>query len=278
VHLPTEHIGIVYASLRARLSLGDTASLFVEGSEEAEEEAALQAEVEITLSRRNTDGPRVLHFNTEQIGPVRLGTHIEDVDVTVPHTRVEIGPGPEAILIAPVSIQCKELALTINKIIVESPAGRQDAAVFLEAGAYDGAQMVSVPTLRGDVSLAAFWPGVRAHPWTSFATNPTPIDDPRVDEALRRFRKFVISFRSHSKGRLARFKGKIEHARMTKGSGQKVLARMLAEDILFLDHQMYFLDQDRLAAQAGANYADCMARRFRPETVAFARRAVEAGD
>jgi len=138
--------------------------------------------------------------------------------------------------------------------------------------------MISVPVLRGDVSLAASWPGVRGHPWTSFATEPAPIEDPRVDEALRRLRKFVIAFRSHSRGRLARFKGKIEHARMTKGAGQQVLDLMMAEGILSLEGSIYFLDPDQLAAQAGANYTDCMARRFGAQAVAFARRALEVGN
>ena len=99
-----------------------------------------------------------------------------------------------------------------------------------------------------------------------------------MDEALRRFRKFVIAFQSHGKGRLARFKGKIEHARMTKGTGQVVLDLMLAEGILSLRGPMYFLDPDRLGAQTGATYVDCMARRFDAKAVAFAQRALEAGD
>ncbi len=216
-YLPAEHIGLIYSSLRARLSLGDTASLLVEGPEEAEEEEVLRAEVEITLARRDTDRVRVLQFNSDQTSPVRLGSYVEDVDITVPHAKVEIGPGPEAILIAPVSIQCAELALTTEKIIIENPSGRQVSAVFLEADAFDGASMVSVPILRGDVSLAASWPGVRRHPWTSFATEPTPIEDPKVEEALRRFRRIVVAFRSYGKGSLARYTGKIEQARMTKG-------------------------------------------------------------
>lgn len=275
VFLPPEHIGIVYASLRAQLSLGDTASLLVEGLDEAEDEEALRAEVEITFARRGEDRPRVLQFDSEQIGTIRLGASIEDVDIAAPHASVEIGPGAEAVLIAPVNIQCARLSLTTEKVIVENPAGRHTAAVFLEADDFDGAQMVSVAVLRGDVSLAVSWPGVRGHPWTSFATSPTPTEDPRVDEALRRLRKFVIACRSHSRGRLGRFKGKIEHARMTKGTGQKVLDLMMAEGVLSLEGSIYFLDPDQLAAQAGTNYGDCMARRFGAEAVAFVRRALD---
>jgi hypothetical protein len=132
-----------------------------------------------------------------------------------------------------------------------------------------------VPVVRGGVSLSASWPGVHHHPWTSFATDPSPVSDPWIGEALRRLRKFVIAFRSHSKGSLARYRGKLDHARMTKGSGQAVLALLLVERILSIAENMYVLDPDRLAARAGTNYADCMARRFSDTTIEFVRRALK---
>lgn len=274
VHLSPEHIGVVYASLRARLAIGDTASLLVEGPEDALDEEALRAEVEITLVRRGVERARVLHFDTEQTGVLRLGAYVQDVELTVPHTRVELGPGPEVVLIAPVSIQADQLALRGERVVVECPAGMTNATVSLEANCFDGAQMASVPILRGNVSLSASWPGARAHPWTSFATEPTPVTDPRIDEALRRFRKFVTAFRSHSKGALARFQDKIEHARMTKGTGKAVLDQMVEEKILSLSGNMYFLDPARLGAQTGATYADCAARRFGAKTIEFIKRAL----
>jgi hypothetical protein len=95
-----------------------------------------------------------------------------------------------------------------------------------------------------------------------------------MDEALRRLRKFVIAFRSHSKGNLARYRGKIEHSRMTKGAGQSVLKLLVDQGILTLDGNMYILDPDQLAARAGTNYTDAMARRFGEETIAFVRQAL----
>jgi hypothetical protein len=274
--LPPEHVGIVYASLRARLSLGDTASLLVEGPEDAEEEEVLRAEIEITLARHGVDRPRVLHFSTEQTGVLRLGAYVEDVEIIAPHATVEIGSGPECVLVAPVIVQCQRLVVTAERIIAESPPAQKGGAIFLEASDFEGVQMGSVPIVRGNVSLAASWNGVRSHPWTNFATSASKIEDPRVEETLRRFRKFVIAFRSHSKGNLARFQDKIEHARMTKGTGQAILDLMVADDILSLQGSMYYLDPDRLGAQTGATYADCMARQFRHETIAFVERALSA--
>lgn len=272
--LPPQHVGIIYSSLRARLSLGDTASLLVEAPEEGTEDEILRAEVEITLGRRGSDRPQYLRFESDQTGPIRLGAHVEDVDVAVPHTRVEIGPGAEALLIAPISVQCETMVLSANKLIVETAQGRSDAAVFLEASHYEGA-MTSVPIVRGGASLSASWPGVLSHPWTSFASDPSPVSDPRIDEALRRLRKFVIAFRSHSKGSLARYRDKLDHARMTKGSGQAVLNLMLHDGILSIAGNMYMLDPDRLAACAGTNYTDCMARRFSDNAIEFVRRALQ---
>jgi hypothetical protein len=272
--LPPEHIGIIYASLRARLSLGDTASLLVEAPEEGSEDELLRAEVEITLGRRGDIRPKHLRFQSDQTGPIRLGAKVEDVDISVPHTRVEFGPGPEALLIAPISVQCETLAITANKLIVEAVQDREDAAIFLEASNYDG-EITSVPLLRGNVSLLASWRGVLSHPWTSFASDPSPASDPRIDEALRRLRKFVIAFRSHSKGSLRRYRDKLDHARMTKGSGQSVLNLMLRERVIFIAGNMYVLDPNRLATCTGTNYADCMARRFDDKAANFVREALD---
>lgn len=272
--LPPQHVGIIYSSLRARLSIGDTASLLVEGPEEGAEDEVLRAEVEITLGRRGSDRPQYVRFQSDQTGPIRLGAQVEDVDITVPHTRVEIGPGPEALLIAPISIQCETLVVSANELIVEATQNRNDAAVFLQAARYEGT-MTSVPVVREGVSLSVSWPGVNSHPWTSFATNPSSISDPRVDEALRRLRKFVIAFRSHSKGNLARYRAKLDHARMTKGPGQAVLNLLLRDRILSIDGNMYVLDPDRLATRAGTNYAECMARRFGDKTVEFVAQALQ---
>ena len=253
-----EHIGIIYASLRASLSLGDTANLFVRGYEEADDEEALRAEIEITLTRRDRDNPRVLKLETEQVDTICLGAQVEDVDAVVPHARVEIGPGPEAVLIAPINIQCSDLSISTAKVIIESPSYRQANAVALEAKSFSGIQVSSVPIIRGCVTLSASWPGVHTYPWASFATEPSHDDDPQVDEALRRFRKFVITFRSHKYRGLARVKDKIEHARMTKGTGQAVLDFMVGERVLSRGGSRYFLDADRLAELTGTTYGDCM--------------------
>ena len=82
--------------------------------------------------------------------------------------------------------------------------------------------------------LSASWLGVRNHPWTSFATEPAPIDDPQIGggpPSVPKIRDRISISRPRC---LARFKDKIEHSRMTKGTGQAILDILLSERIIFL--------------------------------------------
>jgi hypothetical protein len=135
--------------------------------------------------------------------------------------------------------------------------------------------VIQVPTARGIVSLKASWPGAQAHPWTTYASEPHVPGDPRISEALRRFRKFIISFRSHSKGNLARYRAKLEHARMTKGSGKAILDLLVFDRILGLSGSMYVLDPDRLGKLTGTTYIDSMNRNFGEGAISFVMRALK---
>lgn len=273
-NLPAEHIGIVYASLRARLTIGDHASLQVEANEDGEDLDALLSEVEILVSRGDSEQPRVLNFQSEQVGAIRLGKYLEDVEISAPLSTVEIGSGSEALLVAPISIQSEIIRVSCDKLIVEAGRDSDATAVFLEATQVESA-LTAQPLLRGKAKLSVAWPGARAHPWTAFATEPTRVENPLVEEGLRRLRKFITAFRSHSKGNLARYRRKIEHERMTKGTGASVLKALIDGRIITLDDSMYVLDPDRLGEIVGATYAQAVSRQFGEKTVEFVRTAIE---
>lgn len=271
-----EHVGIVYASLRARLSIGDEASLSIDGIEAEDDLEQLKAEIEITVLRAGSDISRVLSFDTEQTGVVRLGSFIEDVEITAPHADVEIGGAREAVLVSPVAIQAGRLFIRAERLIVEAQPDRATGAINLEAEIANTTDVGYMPLLNGDVTLTVSWQGDGAYPWTNFRSAPVVVQDPRTAEALRRFRKFVISFRSHSKGALKRFARKLEHERMTKGTGRAVLDHMLVTGIVSTDGSMYTLYPDKLAQVADASYVSIMARHFSSGTIAFVQEAIAA--
>lgn len=273
--LPPEHIGIIYASIMARLSLGDSASLLIEGAEEGDEFEMLTSEVEISVFRSDINEIRTQNFHSEQAGVIRLGARIEDIEIIAPLATVEIGGAQETILISPISIQCNKLKLSTSRLVVENPNFRgEEGVVYLEADEADTGEISTPPVLNGNAELSVAWNGANAFPWTSYATTPQINQDPRTSEALRRFRKFIISFRSHSKGSLKRYAAKIEHERMTKGVGRGVLDHMLRLGVVSTDGSMYTLHPKVLAEKAGASYGTCMSRNFSDETVQFAQDAL----
>jgi hypothetical protein len=272
--LPPEHVGIIYASIRARLSLGDQASLVVEGAENEDELESLRSEIEISVNRPDADRPRVLQFSSEQAGVIRFGNHLEDADINAPQAHVEFGGyGQEVVLIAPINIQSNKLTVGGLRLIAESTVDQQHPSIYLEASEANVSSITTPPILNGGVQLSVSWPGASSYPWTSYSVAPATSDDPRIAEALRRFRKFVISFRSHSKGSLKRYAAKIEHERMTKGLGKVILNHMISTGILSNDGKMYTLHSQTLSDVAGVSYGMCMAWDFRDRAIEFVRRA-----
>lgn len=271
-----DHIGIIYASVRAGLSLGEAATLSIDSDEDMSGDDELFLQADITVSRRDVEEPRVSPLVTHTAGPILFGSQVEDVEVVVPGGRVEVGAGPEVLFIAPVTIECGELRITSEKVIVEASPEQGAAGVLLEARSFEGNGVADAPMLRGGVDLSVWWPGANHYPWNGFANEPTQnLEDPALEEALRRFRRFVVACRSHKRRGLARYMRKIEHTRMIKGSGQSVLDLMVAEKILILERPMYFLDAERLYDVAGTSYGDCVARRFGEKAMSFVRRAIE---
>ena len=277
VHLPEEHIGIVYASIRASLARGDTASLLVDEDDDHGEETQL-ADVEIELTRRGDENPRDFRFSTELIGPVYLGPYVRDVSINMPQARVEIGEGSEAVLVAPVDIQCEDLAILTKKVIVEKAIDSEADVVFLQAESYSGTQFPSIPVVRNNAKLLVSWQGSNNYPWTSFDTEPRVVDDEdaRVVEGIRRLRKFIVEFQSRGNRDLARSRLKIDSLRMTKGTGQAVLDLMLADGIVSRDQARYYLNTTRLAELTELTYADSLAYRFGPRAIAFVQRSLES--
>jgi hypothetical protein len=271
--LPPEHVGIVYSSIRARLSLGDSASLLVDGFEEGSDEEILRSEVEIATVRADGVNNRVLRFSSDQAGILKLGSHIQDVEINIAHGHVEMGGEKEVVFVAPVSIQSESVSINAEKMVLEKSSNLKDSAIFIESKQANVSMIRSVPILNG-VTLSVAWPGSLAHPWTNFSTNPTESADTRLEEALRRFRKFVIAFRSHSKGSLKRFRDKLDHERMTKGPGRAVLDHMLKVGVVTLDGEMYTLHPQELASQADATYLACVSRKYSERTLQFVKAAI----
>lgn len=131
-------------------------------------------------------------------------------------------------------------------------------------------------TLRAKAELKVTWPSAQAYPWNDYSMPQPKTEAPEIVDALRALRRLVIAFRSHSKGQLARFKDKIEHARMSKGDiGEALRKRLVDDKVLIVDGPMYFLDPKALGSVVGLSFQDAKVKSYGPRTRAYVQAVIE---
>jgi hypothetical protein len=116
----------------------------------------------------------------------------------------------------------------------------EDPAEMLEARELSASTVFSAPLVRKGAELYVSWPGAASYPWAQFVAQTKGTSGDDLNDGLRGLRRLILAFRSHSKGRLARFQDKIEHARMTKGTlGVEIRQRLMRDDILSLENVVF---------------------------------------
>ncbi|MFJ4289383.1 hypothetical protein ACIP1U_06245 [Cupriavidus sp. NPDC089707] len=270
--VPAGHIGLLYESLQAKAGAGDVVRLSAEG-----EDGLNRLEVDMSLV--SSEGSEKLYeFNAFSDGPLRFGRRLSGVNIDAEGADVEIGGGGQLELVSPITIRARSLILTCDEMVVKpdpTPEAK-DQIVFLEAKEALAEIVRGVPLIRDGVTLQVAWPDSKMYPWAMFSCTGSEDGDERMAEAQRVLRRLCISFRSHSKGRLARYKGKVEHFRMTKGSlGVALREKLLADEVLSLEGPMYFMDPDALGQQLGISFQDLKMKRYSPATLAYLRELLD---
>ena len=129
------------------------------------------------------------------------------------------------------------------------------------------------------MKLQVAWPESKVYPWNPFASDGGEDLDPRMAGAQRALRRLCISFRSHSKGRLARYKGKVEHFRMTKGAlGVALRQRLLEDGVLSLEGAMYFLEPNALGDKVGISFQDLKLKHYSQQSRVYLQSVLDRLD
>lgn len=260
--ISAEHVGLLYASLEATAGAGESVRLNAEGDD--------SLEVEMSLLR-NGDKEETYEFLTIPGSELRFGRRIGGVTVDAEGVDAELGDGGQLELIAPFVMKVRNLMLNCGELVVKPDNSRSDdQVVYLEAAQAVVDSGLRPPTVRHGAKLQVAWPESKVYPWTPFASTGGEDLDPRIADAQRALRRLCISFRSHSKGRLARYKGKVEHFRMTKGSlGIALRQRLVADKVLSLEGAMYFLEPNVLGDRVGVSFQDLKLKHYSPQSRAY---------
>lgn len=253
--IPAEHVGLLYASLEATAGAGEIVRLSAEGED--------SLEVEMSLLRQD-DKEEFYEFSTVPGSELRFGRRVGGITVDADNVDIELGDGGQLELVAPVALKARSLVLNCGELVVKPDHSKSDdQVVYLEAAQAMAETSLRPPTVRHGVKLQVAWPESKVYPWNPFTATGGEDLDPRMADAQRALRRLCISFRSHSKGRLARYKGKVEHFRMTKGElGIALRARLVADKVLSLEGEMYFLDPNILGDCVGVSFQDLKLKHY----------------
>lgn len=86
-----------------------------------------------------------------------------------------------------------------------------------------------------------------------------------------KLRKIIICFRSHSKGSMARYKGKIGSSRLIGSDMGPIVLNSLIESGIIddSDNIMYFLNRDKLSEVLGVTYDEIKSNKLTPKISSF---------
>jgi hypothetical protein len=271
LRVPPAHVGLLYDALLAGESERVAVRATLEGdvdqdnAEAGEENIAGEFEL-VDPTTLDNEEPRIssLEFTVtaKPHDALHFRRYLRDASISV-SCRVELGCGDGEFEIGPsVTIRAGGLRLLTPSLIVGGKTkvrklGEQiDNSVVLEALDADSS-VVERPVTH--VGLSVTWPGCEAFPWTGFASMPDTgiLKDPRLGRAFIRFRRIVMTLRSHSKGSLARVRHKIEHARVLQGPiGEALLAKLLSDGVITLRGNFYHLVPTNADQHTGTSWME----------------------
>lgn len=265
--VPTEHVGIIYDSIKARVSKDERASL------EVGEGDGTDIEGEFCLERVGTNGGatrRITWAFEDTRGVTKtlfLGRDIEDADVEVPRMDVSVGAeGGLITLTTPVRIECRKLSIQASSVVVKARASKGGAeeesrVAQLYAETFDGGDQRAPSLTFHDAELAVSWPDP-VYPWEGYEAPQIPEERREQMEewmpSLRRLRTIVIAFKRRDKSWICPT-NKIDGKRLTKGPGKKIIEHAIRKKMMAAHRDegksgIYTLDDKALEKLTGCRY------------------------
>ncbi|HBW5812067.1 TPA: hypothetical protein ME921_005605 [Klebsiella pneumoniae] len=266
------YIGILFDSALSKLKINESATLIVNDDED------MSLHVEFIISNSNDEDLKEIEFTSDGYSSIALGTKVGNVFINTESSDVDFASSEQLELFSPISISCDCLRINSEKIIVKSVKKDEgNTSVILEANRFESNQTISPPLVRSGAELYVNWPSSESFPWSAFSSKIVNANsDDRVADALRVFRRIVMAFRSHSKGRLARLQDKVNHARMLRGEDGRMLLSQLVEDgVISPENHMYYLEPNLLGSVAGASFLQVNTKNYSDETLRYVARAIK---
>lgn len=219
----------------------------------------VEIEVEILLGKER-DKPRsfAFHSNLDVPKPVNLGHRLSGTYVSLPCDILFSG-AQEIEFTAPVEVfSASRIILQSTALILRrSSLGPQNQHVLLQGEKVEST-LSRIVTNDVPLTFAVSDNSGLTYPVIQHAKKKEQLpSDPQLKEKHLRLRRILLLFRAHGRGKLAKFKGKIENERVLRNpTGHAVLRRLLADKVLKLDGNFYFLQPEGVNEHLGVSWLD----------------------
>jgi hypothetical protein len=187
--------------------------------------------------------------------------------------EVSVGGAAELEFTAPVEISAAKIRLQAATLILRPPfSSEREKHVVLEAGILESS-VGSILTNGVQLVLAVADRAGLGHPAFQYVEERRVLStDPLLREKYLRLCRILVHFRSHRRGRLAKYKYKVEHWRVLgNDTGWAILRRCLKDGILTLEGSFYFLQPENVDKHLGISWPDLRKGRTSPKLEEYLR-------
>jgi hypothetical protein len=259
--IPIGVLPVIVGSALEFRSRTSSVGIRIEGSETEELQRGTQTvDIEIEIVTGSAEGQsREFVFRSDLNGAatVELGQSLSSTYVSLP-CEVVLSSAQELDFTAPVEITASKISLRSPAIILRPPLeGATDKHVLFEAESID-CTVEAIATNGLEFVLTVADRSGLTYPAIKYVKQRDAFDkDSALQEKYLRVRRILVQFRSHSRGTMARYKGKIEHERVLRNElGWTILKCLLKDGILTRDGSFYFLQPESVDKHLGISYID----------------------
>ena len=191
-----------------------------------------------------------------------IGSRLAGTRVTVP-CALSIGRPEEVVeMTAPVWLSAREIRFNTQRLSLrpqrEGEGRSEETGLVAECSVLSAEQLGSIDN-SGNRRLLILTESETHYPVVDYVERrraPAP-SDPDIAQKFLRMKRILLEFRSHGKGALARFCGKIDSQRVLKNVvGERVRDSLLRDGIMRKDGSFYFLNTDKLGEILNVSWQD----------------------
>lgn len=251
VDVKPEHVAPLFIAYEARAEQGKNVYLSIDSDTDS-----FDADVSISLIDQNTLQEIILEsFTIPSHGTIIFDRRAISANITGPNIEVVFRSNDIFSITSPLIVDVNRILFDCKEIHAYTG---HDKNYAISLCANDVRGNVNDLRLFGEVELFVEWQGCKIYPWSNATSVTSSLNNvsPDVQIAFHSFCKLIRSFRSHSKGSLARFEDKINHARMSKNYGREIKELLLKKKVLTYSNEdrMFYLNTDRLACETDMDY------------------------